>query len=233
MSSRAILALYANDSALAARFLYNNYRQALAIIRDYTPIIEQFKLVHKVTDQDIESWPAEELNYLQRLAKEPEEDVAKVTYFEALEGLKKARYVRHCDIDARYALIQRTYRQTFETVTQAAQFLNVNQSSFNTREQASHNKALARAKLGQVTKARNRLEVAEKAVEMVERTLEISEPWLEGSAEYEAAREYAHNRRFIRAVDELERLVVQRLFELSKANLAGTGNVDLSRSCDY
>ncbi len=114
-------------------------------------------------------------------------------------------------------------RATFETATQAAEFLNVNQNTFNTREQVSRNKALARAKLGQLTKARNRLEVAERTVETVERTLEIAERWKEGSDEYEAALEYVHNRRFIRAVDELERLVVQRLFELSKANLAGTG----------
>ncbi len=50
--------------------------------------------MHSVTDEEIASWPAEELRYLQRLAKEPEEDIAKVTYIEALEALKKARYVR-------------------------------------------------------------------------------------------------------------------------------------------
>ena len=37
--------------------------------------------------------------------------------------------------------------------------------------------------------------------------------------------EYSQQRQFIRAVEELENLVVQRLFELSKANLASTGEV--------
>ena len=37
--------------------------------------------------------------------------------------------------------------------------------------------------------------------------------------------EYSRQRQFIRAVEELENLVVQRLFELSKANLASTGEV--------
>ena len=35
--------------------------------------------------------------------------------------------------------------------------------------------------------------------------------------------EYSQRRQFIRVVEELENLVVQRLFELSKANLASTG----------
>lgn len=34
---------------------------------------------------------------------------------------------------------------------------------------------------------------------------------------------YSQERQFIRSVEELEGLVVRRLFELSKANLAGTG----------
>ncbi len=56
-------------------------------------MVNHFKLTHKCTDNDFESWRAEELTYLQRLAKEPEEDVARVTYFEALDALKLARYV--------------------------------------------------------------------------------------------------------------------------------------------
>ncbi|KAG2044043.1 hypothetical protein BDR03DRAFT_930785 [Suillus americanus] len=41
--------------------------------------------------------------------------------------------------------------------------------------------------------------------------------------EYQEALKYLHNRQFICAVQHLEGLVVQRLFELAKANLAGTG----------
>ena len=43
--------------------------------------------------------------------------------------------------------------------------------------------------------------------------------------EYVQMLEYSQQRQFIRAVEELENLVVQRLFELSKANLASTGKV--------
>ena len=37
--------------------------------------------------------------------------------------------------------------------------------------------------------------------------------------------EYSQHHQFIHAVEELKNLVVQRLFELSKANLASTGEV--------
>ncbi len=102
-------------------------------------------------------------------------------------------------------------------------FLNFSQNTFNVAEQTQRNQALARAKVGQTTKAKNRLEVATQAVETIERALGIEERWAETTSEYIATRLYVENRHFIRAVDELERLVVQRLFELSKANLAGTG----------
>ena len=43
--------------------------------------------------------------------------------------------------------------------------------------------------------------------------------------EYVEMLEYSRRRQFIHAVEELENLVVQRLFKLSKANLAFTGEV--------
>lgn len=86
--------------------------------------------------------------------------------------------------------------------------------------------------MAQTTKAKNRLDVAMQAVEAIEHALGIEERWMPNSSEYVATQLYVKNRRFIRAVDELERLVVQRLFELSKANLAGTGKHSMSaRQC--
>ncbi len=61
------------------------------------------------------------------------------------------------------------------------------------------------------------------AVEDLEALLQVEERWSENCKEYLAALDYINRREFIRAVCELEGLVIQRLFELSKANLAGTG----------
>ena len=115
------------------------------------------------------------------------------------------------------------HRVAFHNVTTTAQFLDVDQGNFNVAEHKARNIALARAKIGKITKAQKDLNVAAKAVETIERTLGIPERWSEECAEYKAVECYMNNRQFVRAIDTLERLVVQRLFELSKANLAGTG----------
>ncbi|KAG0695487.1 hypothetical protein DFH29DRAFT_880019 [Suillus ampliporus] len=51
----------------------------------------------------------------------------------------------------------------------------------------------------------------------------ITERWMPMHHGYTPALEYSHERHFVQIVEELEGLVIQCLFELSKANLAGTG----------
>jgi hypothetical protein len=57
----------------------------------------------------------------------------------------------------------------------------------------------------------------------IERQLKIEKRWPADDPRYLDALKYIDNRTFIGAVERLEGLVVQRLFELSKANLAATG----------
>lgn len=61
------------------------------------------------------------------------------------------------------------------------------------------------------------------AVLDLERRIGVTQRWTPADPEYQEALKYLHNRRFIHAVQQLEGLVVQRLFELAKANLASTG----------
>ena len=56
-----------------------------------------------------------------------------------------------------------------------------------------------------------------------EHQLGVESRWTSDDPRYVEALTYVNNRTFIRAVEHLEGLVVQRLFELSKANLATTG----------
>ena len=57
----------------------------------------------------------------------------------------------------------------------------------------------------------------------LEHRLGLSAQWTPRDEEYQRVAKYIKQRRFIRVIEELERLVVQRLFELSKANLMETG----------
>ncbi|KAF8235934.1 hypothetical protein L208DRAFT_995755, partial [Tricholoma matsutake] len=69
-----------------SNFLLNNYKEALAIILEYTPEIEALKnAVSGLADEDFAKWREEELGYLQKLEEQPEYDPWVVAYVEALE----------------------------------------------------------------------------------------------------------------------------------------------------
>lgn len=76
-----------------------------------------------------------------------------------------------------------------------------------------------------------KLQNAETQVGHMELQLQIEERWAIGSEQYIRYKQEASMQKYRAALDELERLVVMRLFELLKMSLSGTGH--LSCSCDY
>jgi hypothetical protein len=71
--------------------------------------------------------------------------------------------------------------------------------------------------------AYSRLQNAETMVYNVESKLNVKERWEPSSPEYQEIKKEVSYRVYRRALDELEWLVVQRLFELTKLNMSGTG----------
>lgn len=71
--------------------------------------------------------------------------------------------------------------------------------------------------------ARENYDKAVKGVQEMERRMGIETRWIAGSQEWNDAAELVATRRYRCAVDTLEKLVVQRLFELTKTNMSGTG----------
>lgn len=68
-----------------------------------------------------------------------------------------------------------------------------------------------------------------RVVQELEMRLQISERWTSESPEWGAAVKDIHERQYQKALDALEFLVVQRIFELTKANQSETGQ--LCASC--
>ncbi|KAF8581168.1 hypothetical protein K439DRAFT_1647970 [Ramaria rubella] len=68
----------------------------------------------------------------------------------------------------------------------------------------------------------NKLELAMNVTEDLERHLGIQERWTPEHPEFRHVLTYLNQQLYIRAVNQLEGLVVARLFELAKANLMGT-----------
>ncbi|KAG2108835.1 hypothetical protein BD769DRAFT_1630507 [Suillus cothurnatus] len=180
-----------------SQFMYQNYKQALDIINNLTPVVEELKTQLKITDADFERWNIEELEYLQRLSTEQEYDPQKIAYVEALQSLTKAEFLPADKVSGLNFTQTSGLRKEAQVMTKARE----------AERQAAHNKLL----------------LAMNVVSDLEQQLSIETRWSVNDAEYKQASAYLTNRRFIRAVEQLEGLVVQRLFELAKANLAGTG----------
>ncbi|KAJ7432670.1 hypothetical protein B0H11DRAFT_2165186 [Mycena galericulata] len=71
--------------------------------------------------------------------------------------------------------------------------------------------------------AAENVDKALEAVQELETKLEIEVRWLPSSPEWDAAAMLVSTRRYRLAIDRLEHLVIQRMFELTKMNLSQTG----------
>jgi hypothetical protein len=67
------------------------------------------------------------------------------------------------------------------------------------------------------------IECAAQFVDDFEKMLRFKMQWQQEDAEYVKILEYVNNKKFVRIVEELQGLVVSRLMELDKMNLAGSG----------
>ncbi len=79
--------------------------------------------------------------------------------------------------------------------------------------------------------AQKRVESAEEAVRRCEDMLEIDSRWTPDTLEYVHLAKELKERKYRRALDNLERLVVQRLFELSKLGMSGVGEYGPCNAC--
>lgn len=73
------------------------------------------------------------------------------------------------------------------------------------------------------TWAVTRLDRAEENSHGIQQRLGFGEPWTPSLPLYIETTVFVRDRKYLKAVDTLERLVVQRIFELTKMNLSGTG----------
>jgi len=67
------------------------------------------------------------------------------------------------------------------------------------------------------------IDCATHSVDALEKGLCIETRWKQDNTEYVKMLEYIDNRKFVHVVKELQGLVVSRLVELDKMNLAGSG----------
>ncbi|KAG1749252.1 hypothetical protein EDB19DRAFT_2036549 [Suillus lakei] len=193
-----------SNEILIGKFLYNNYKQVLTIIDDLSPAVEELKLALKISDGDFERWNMEELEFLESLAEEQEGDIEAMTYVDTLQSLAKA--------EAAYGSVT------------TVQFLTYTPADFTPSHGLQKNQqAFARAREAERHAAHRKLVLEMNVVDDIEHCMGITERWHPQDVKYQEGLAYLTNRQFIQAVEHLQGLIIQRLFELAKANIAGTG----------
>ena len=84
--------VYYNDrlTYVIGRFMLNNYKQALPIIKVFTPEVLAFKERLHISDEDIEGWLGAERKFLEDIKTEPNKKVMGCAYVDALIQCRKA-----------------------------------------------------------------------------------------------------------------------------------------------
>lgn len=87
--------LVAVGSQYTGQFLFNNYKQCLKIISDYTLEINKLKSELGISDQTIEGWIEMERRYLKELKAPPDVRVLEIAYVRALLERDQAECALH------------------------------------------------------------------------------------------------------------------------------------------
>ncbi|KAF8188436.1 hypothetical protein K438DRAFT_1594303, partial [Mycena galopus ATCC 62051] len=183
-----------------ALLLAAKYRRALKI-KDTLPLLRETMTSLGVESRSVfETWLEKDKVYLESLTKEPAQETLQMEYYQKLVNL--ADYEKRLDELRGLGL---------------PFFLSDGRSSYSTA--AADTRRIE-------TQRRHALEVFSKTlatVQDLEVRLGITRRWEPEDEEWVTAARMVINRRYQRALDELEGLVVARMFELSKAHMSDTG----------
>ncbi|KAG1719980.1 hypothetical protein EDB19DRAFT_1647521, partial [Suillus lakei] len=153
-----------------------------------------------LTDSDFTQFHSNERVYLNSLKELPPKELLQIQYVELLRELAKRR--------AEWQLAREAANQALMTIV--------------TGDLSCISAALTQARI-HIDSAYTKLQNVEAFMAHIEIQLEIEECWVVGGEAYNQYKQQASQRQYRAALDELEHLVVMRLFELSKLSLSGTG----------
>ncbi|KAJ7233282.1 hypothetical protein B0H12DRAFT_1028580, partial [Mycena haematopus] len=174
--------------------LANKYRRALKIKGTAALLHEAMAAMGVESRAVFEVWLQAEKTYLNSLTKEPEQETLQMEYYQKLVNLHGH---------------DRTIASPF----------------IPAETEATYGAAAAQTRRIE-TQRRHALEIYSKtldAIQDLEVRLDIKVRWRPGDEDWVATAALVEKRRYQCAIDELEGLVVARMFELSKVNMSDTG----------
>ncbi|KAI5984618.1 hypothetical protein EDD15DRAFT_2201177 [Pisolithus albus] len=182
------------------RFIRNHYREAMESVRRLSSELGFFKAAFNLTDDDFPRFIAEERLYLKSLKQPSAQDAQKVYYVQVLDDLEEKRIEWNSARDGANAALSGIIPGDFSAMA------------------AAINQARIRVEL-----AYAKLQNTEVLAAHIQGQIGLESPWKVGDEEYNRYKEEAMLGKYREALGELERLVVMRLFELSKLAMSGTG----------
>ncbi|KAH9850690.1 hypothetical protein C2E23DRAFT_734479 [Lenzites betulinus] len=186
------------------KMLFDNYRQALGIIREQGIVVAEAMKSLALKPEDLVKFAADERAYLRSLGNETSQDLHEIAYVEGLQELRA--------ISANRSFLAADGAPDLTFMPPHAGPTNYEAETSRTRKIETSRRYLdARRKVLM-------LEVADLEVH-----LGITSSWQPGDADYIRVAQYVATRKYQRALSNLQRLVVQRLFELHKMNISQTG----------
>ncbi|KAJ6481410.1 hypothetical protein DFH09DRAFT_950547 [Mycena vulgaris] len=178
--------------------LCGKYRRALQT-KATLPVLHETMVQLGVENRAVfETWLAAEKTFLRTLSKEPPQETLEMEYYQRLVNL--------LDHEERLREVLKLTMVAMPPLTDAAAY----------QRAVKETRAIE-------TRRRHALELVSKALDAVqelERRLD-TERWVRGSEKWKAVATLVEKRRYQRALDSLEGLIVARMFELCKVNLAG------------
>ncbi|KAI0746795.1 hypothetical protein C8Q80DRAFT_1220069 [Daedaleopsis nitida] len=186
---------YANQGL----FLYNNYAQALDILKTKKPVLNESMALLDLTLEKLKEFERKEVHYFDNLRDEAPWDLHAIAYVEALQELGA----------------------TSKFLTSAPPeytWLSPNSGPTDYYGDASATVRLE----GRRRELDERVTRLTSQVIAMEVQMNITVRWRPGDKEYEETARYIDTRRYQQALGRLQRLVIQRLFELHRLNVAQT-----------
>jgi hypothetical protein len=204
-----------------ALLLCSKYRRTLEIKSTYSALRQSMRELGVQLRDEFETWRTKEKAHLRSLSKEPEQETLEMEYFQKLVNLRDTEYVPlpsfHLAIPS---FLTHACRERVATI------LGVERPFVPTENEADYTQA-AKATQRIETQRRHALELQVKALAAVhdlEDRLDIAARWMPGDEKWEAVATMVRRRRYQRALDHLQGLIISRMFELAKRNMSGTGN---------
>ncbi|KDQ06606.1 hypothetical protein BOTBODRAFT_121240, partial [Botryobasidium botryosum FD-172 SS1] len=202
-----------HDFCASGDFLITKHTAAVKTIRKNHRIVAYGLQKYQLDGDALLELQGQEYRYLKSLKKRPQSELDQIEYLKALNEFWLAEHE-----------LQATPRE----------FLRVDTANISSGKPPNiPSGKLPNAPSGKPRKAKKTLSTweqiyakvqrAEKKVEAVEARLSIEQRWAENDEAYQEALKKSREHAYRKALDNLERLMVQRLFELEKSTMRATG----------